>query len=88
MTSSSRSVAGEWVLSIRHGTLNSERDVAIKVLKPKYENIADFQQRFAELRQRFASEAQALAQLGKHPNILSIYDFGRKAPEKTFVSTL
>jgi branched-chain amino acid transport system substrate-binding protein len=45
-----------------------KRDVAIKVLKPKFGNIAEFQERFQR-------EAHALAVLDNHPHILSIHNY-------------
>lgn len=48
--------------------LQLERPVAVKILRPEY--LAD-----ATVRERFHREARAAARL-KHPNIISIYDFG------------
>ncbi len=46
------------------------RDVAIKVILPKYANQADFIR-------RFESEAQVVARL-EHPNIVPLYDYWRE----------
>lgn len=45
------------------------RAVALKVLDPSFNEEADFAERFEQ-------EARMLGEL-KHPNIVSIYDFGR-----------
>jgi serine/threonine protein kinase len=50
------------------------RKVAIKVLQPQFQEIAEPQRREA-LREKFVIEARNLASLS-HPNIVPIYDFG------------
>lgn len=49
-----------------------DRSVAIKVLNPKTQGDADFEERFER-------EAKAMAMLG-HPNIVGIHDFGIRGP--------
>lgn len=49
--------------------LNLDREVAVKVLKRKMANETNIK--------RFMREARLTARLSSHPNIVSIYDFGK-----------
>jgi formylglycine-generating enzyme required for sulfatase activity/serine/threonine protein kinase len=62
---------------------NAIRQVAIKVFKPKEENLASFigesgsdSQALPILRERFLNEAKILADLEANPHIISVYEFG------------
>lgn len=55
---------------------NLDRSVALKILSPSHGGAAEFSQRFER-------EAKALARLN-HPNIVSVYDFGRAGPHYFF----
>jgi tRNA A-37 threonylcarbamoyl transferase component Bud32 len=49
--------------------LKLDRDVAVKIIREKFTNSPD-------MRERFEKEAKIMADLGSHPNILEVYDYG------------
>lgn len=55
------------------------RDIAVKILKDRYENNG-------EIRLRFQHEAQAISNFD-HPNILKIYDFSGEDSQKLWIIT-
>ena len=68
MRSSARSVPAVWQMYIRQKTIQLNRFVAVKVLKPEFRKDKGFIT-------KFRVEAQSAAGLA-HPNIVNVYDVG------------
>ena len=54
------------------------RYVALKVMRPEFST-------HNNLRQRFHQEAKAIAKLGRHPNIITIYEFSSETDAEPYI---